>query len=79
MGAFSGIIKFVCFLASLVIGKKEKTSLCNSLGFMPLFLSWLFIRVVLRHKFIELGSREQGVSCLRRKDILGSAKNFYFI
>jgi len=47
-------VNFACeFL--LTSAKKEKTSLCNSLGFMPLFLSWLFIRVVLRHKFIELG------------------------
>jgi len=52
---FSGFIEFSRFLASLVISKKEKPSLCNSLVLYGCFLFGFFIHAVLRVKFIELG------------------------
>jgi len=64
-GVFSGFIDFSRFLASLVISNREKPSLCNSLGFMPLFSSWFFIRAVLRNKFIGLGYSCPKVRALR--------------
>jgi len=54
-GAISDFREFVCFLASLIISKKEKLSLCNSLGLCSCFLLGFFISAVLRGKFIELG------------------------
>jgi len=63
-GAFSGFIEFVCFLAFLVIGKKEKPSLCNSLGFMRLFSFWLFYSCCVENEVYRVGLFVPKSSCL---------------